>query len=350
MPLVTGTANSMSDLVTALRNACTANGWTLSGNVLHKDGCYADVRTVVGAIPSTRPSIGSRDYIVVRAGNGIDGSNALTDEPPTHAAIGPLVNSGGATDLAYLDWTFPVTYHIHVNAAPDEVWLAVQYNGTYFQHLAFGKSPTPGNPGTGNWLFATLPYLAYNNTNHVYRRETGICYKNDDTMDVGAFGDGDIAVQPFWINRGNGNTAENAAPGSINYAFHSLHSTTGAAAWNSGNGYNLQQPVGGNNGVGAAQAIYDVYRTQPNAWNQESILLPCQPMKRRPENKSSIVGDIRHMRYIRMDFMETLDVVDRTPDLWRVYPCYRKGGASMSTGAGLGHSGGHAVAIRYDAP
>ena len=349
MPLITGTANSMSDLLTALRSACTSNGWTLSGSVLHKGGCYARLQVETGATPTTRPSVGTREYLSVTAGNGIDGSNNLTDAAGISASVGPLISGSNSSDLAYVDWSFPVTYHIHVNDTPDEVWAAVQYNGTYFQHVAFGKSPAPGNPGTGNWFFATLGMLAYSNGNHIYRSANSTAYKADK-VGVGAFQEGYVIPQPFWIENNNGNTTDTAGVGLMNYAFHSLHGSTGAAAWSAtGQGFTSQLQPGSNGGIAAYPTVYDVYQKQPNAWNNESILVQCQLMKRRPSDFTSLVGDLRHFRFIRIDYLEALDVIDKSPDLWRVYPCYAKSTASPSTASGNNSSGCHGIAVRYDA-
>lgn len=351
MPLITGTAISMSDLLLEIRDACTLNGWTLSGNVLHKDGCYARLTVVTGLAPATRPSIGTRDYLTISAGNGIDGSNNLTDAAGNTACIGPLTNGGGTTTLEYHDWTFPVSYSIHINTDPDEVWVAVQYNGLFFQHIAFGKSPAPGNPGTGNWFFATLNELAYTNSNQTYKNSTLVAYRADDQLGVGAFQEGNVIPQPFWIGNCNGNTPDTAGVGLINYSVHSLHGSTGAAAWSAtGQGFlESSLPVGAIGGIAAYPTIYDIYTKMPNAWNSESVLLPCQLMKRRPSNFTSLAADIRHLRYLRIDNLEALDVIDKSPDLWRVYPCYQKSTTDPTNGIGNNSSGCHGIAVRYDA-
>ena len=40
MAYITGSAASFADLQTAIQNACTANGWTLSSGILSKNGCF----------------------------------------------------------------------------------------------------------------------------------------------------------------------------------------------------------------------------------------------------------------------------------------------------------------------
>src|SRR5262245_27353299 len=108
MAYVTGTAANMTAVLTALRNACTANGWTLSGNILWKGTCYAEVR--IGDNGETGAPTGTMLY--VRAGNGKDGSNNLTDAATRFGMIGPLRVAGGAA--SWPDWDWPVTYFIHI--------------------------------------------------------------------------------------------------------------------------------------------------------------------------------------------------------------------------------------------
>ena len=43
MAYVSGTANDLAALRTAIINACTANGWTLSGSVLSKGSLYLSI-------------------------------------------------------------------------------------------------------------------------------------------------------------------------------------------------------------------------------------------------------------------------------------------------------------------
>lgn len=163
MAYITGTANSLSDLLAALRNACTANGWVLSGNVLRKGTCFAEIIAVPKVGLTTHADFG---FLQVRGGNGIDSGNNLTDTPLDYAAawpacgvIGPNGNDRGVS--TYTDWDWPVTYHIHVHASPDEVFLMVNYGaGQYWQGLSFGQSPSPGCPGTGNWVWASNPRRA----------------------------------------------------------------------------------------------------------------------------------------------------------------------------------------------
>lgn len=351
MPFVTGTAISMADLMTALRTACTANGWTLSGNVLSKGGCYVQTRILACPAPSTRPSIGTRDYMMVRAGNGIDGSNNLTDPAGNEPCIGPFTNTGNSSSLEYIDWAFPATYRIHVNTNPDEVWMAVRYNNVFYQHIGFGKTPGVGNPGTGNWHFATMPNLAATSNNETYKYQNKV-NSGAGPFGVGSFQNGNVCPQPFWIGgRVNGAGSETAGPGLVNYSYHGMRGDTGAASWSaSGNGFNVVYTAPGA-GTSCQPTIVPLLERQPNAWNNEAILLPLQLLIRRPSNKTSIQAEFKHLRTLRMDFLDPEHIIDLAPDKWCVYPCLQKNTSLPGGGlTQLMHSGCFAIAVRYDGP
>lgn len=339
----------MADILTALRNACTANGWTLSGNVLHKGTCFVNTRVATCVASAIRPAVGVRDYLMVKSGNGKDGSNLLTDPSGNEPCIGPLLNGGNATTLAFIDWSFPVDYHIHINTSPDEVWLVVQYNSAFFQHVGFGQSPGIGNPGTGNWHFATLGSNAVNSSQQSTKQFNAIECGNAGA-NVGFNARENIVPQPFWTDRWAGSDVATAAPGEMNYSYHGMRGDTGAAAWSSsGNGYGLSYVVPAT-GTGASAVAAPLLARQPNAWNGESSLIPLQLAVRRPDSKMSIQGELKHVRTLRMDFLDPLFVIDLSPDKWRVYPVFNKNTVAPAGGTNLGHSGCFAVAIHYDGP
>ncbi|GHU11494.1 hypothetical protein FACS1894185_4820 [Betaproteobacteria bacterium] len=148
MPFITGQATTYQGLLDALTTALAANGWAANGICWSKNGChvsleFTDYRAYGWATQVSRP------ILRVVAGNGV-ASGALTDPAPQGHALGTqasLENSG---------ITFPATYCIHINTAPDEVYFFVNYNLTFWQWLAFGQSPVAGLPGTGNWAGGTF--------------------------------------------------------------------------------------------------------------------------------------------------------------------------------------------------
>lgn len=351
MSYATGTANSLTDLLTALRNACVAAGWTLSGDVLHKGTCYAEVK--IGTLGETgAPANG---MIFVRPGNGKDGSNNLTD--PATAGTGCGIGTIRAVQNvnSYPDWDWPVSYHIHVHASPDEVFLLVNYGGaTKWQYLTFGQSPAPGCAGTGNWAASTV---AEARTTGSYQGEDTVCASPNGTGPSGYYSTR-TGVGPFWFLTGWGSTT---SYGQAPFYFHgAVEFTTGAPVW-SGTIEMLQSASAtttyqANRTISACPTgRYPLSRT-PNAWNGETLLVPIQLVSSRADFKVSLVGRLAHIRMCRNDFIEDGAVITLGPDKWKVYPCfkknteYRDGYVSGSIGPTSGHSGTMAMAIRYDGP
>ncbi|HEY5805075.1 MAG TPA: hypothetical protein VIT90_15415 [Lysobacter sp.] len=337
MAYVTGTASSLAALLTALRNACTTNGWALSGNVLHKGGCYAE--TLVGST-NDDTGIPANWRLIVRAGNGIDGANALTDAPASGPRLGPLI---AANEASWPDWDWPVAYHIHIHDSPDEVYMFVNYGaGAYFQHVGFGKSPSPGNAGTGNWQTGSIPSTS---SGSYRKRVNGACiapdggslnYANQETWCPAPF---------FW-----GQCLNLSSEMRLNSQMHgAIGDTDGLPDWS--NYINAFLTSGsGDRRVSSAVPIRPLMGYIPNAWNNEAVLLPCQVLQVRPESKSSLIGELKHLRFTRNDFIDPGAVITLGPDKWKVYPCYRKELSVRNGGAQLTHSGTIAMAIRYDGP
>lgn len=348
MPYVTGVATSLGAIVTALRNACVANGWTLAGNVLHKGGCYVEILHV--------PKGAHIDHglIQIRAGNGIDGANALVDAATGFdgrygcGAIGPM--GDGRSSTAYTDWAWPVTYHIHILAEPDEVFLMVNYDsGRYWQGLSFGRSPVPGCPGTGNWYHASAPRAATDAGTAGRLTGAATVVVNPGGSDLSTWSGGTVpGAIPFW-GRAMDQSGAVPNPGQFHGTWMADGETVG---WSNQRYYWNSSPAPAINVVSAALTAQPLPAYSPNAWNNEAHLIRLQILTPRLEFKSSLVGEIRHARFIRNDFLDDGTVVTLGPDRWKVYPAYRKN-AAVRNGpgpAGDTHSGTCAIAIRYDGP
>lgn len=339
MAYVTGTANSFADLLTALRNACTTNGWTLSGEILHKGTCYVQTRVGENGSTDTSPVPPANSMLIVRIGNGKDGSNILTDTP--HGTLGGprMGRIKDTVSNTYLDWDWPVTYHIHVNVSPDEVVMIVNYgSGQYFQTVMFGQSPSPGNAGTGNWAGGTVP--------NVVGGYGGSPFSN---ANIGMMASGTFSLYagsywcpfPFWQTSDGGLTGTPA-----NGCIHGAVNSSGATIWSS---VTAMPYFGANDGVTASAPLEPLALRSPNAWNSEAILLPMQLLQARPSSKSSIIGEFKHIRLVRNDFIDNGTVLIYGSDKWKVYPAFKKN-AAVREGQGITHSGTFAVAIRYDGP
>lgn len=290
MAYVTGTANSLADLLAAIQNACTANGWTLNGSVLHKGICCVEVKIV-----ST--------YIQVQGGTGIDGSANLTGRANTTAAkfaISPAFRQAGIGSPAF---AFPVTYEVFIGTGPDEVYVVINYAMSFYETMAFGQSVAHGLTGTGNWYFGVY-------TNDYYSIET-----NGEAFSYGCAGIG------LFARFGSGAYGVD----------HELDS----AIWDVEGCYRDLMPAA---------------MRQPNQWNGESILMPIRVYASRPSGFFAPVLECAHARHIVISNVTDGSIVTLGADRWKVYPWWSRG-AAFYLASDIGKfSGQYGHAFRYDGP
>lgn len=326
MAYVTGSAASMSALLSALQGACTANGWTLSGNVLHKGSCYAEV-----LVSSYYTASG---HLSVCAGNGIDGSNNLTDRAPNESYLGALraTASGGA----WVGLTFPLTYNVHVHASTDEVWLLVNYDTDYWQWLSFGQIPAPGNLGTGNYHCAPI----HKTSGSTQLSSVSMLSQPEATSYTGSDFPTCIPFAKFTnkSNMGNG------------FIHGVIDASTGVPAWCSGQPTSMSATA--SNYATSMYFAAKLWSRTPNAWSNEAVLVPIQIAQMRASSKLSLIAQMKHARYVRNDFIEPGAIITLGIDKWKVYPCFRRDVSNRDgTGtSGGNHSGTMAIAVRYDGP
>jgi hypothetical protein len=294
---VTGTANSYADLLAALQTACTANGFTLTGNVLSKGTLFIEAK-VVGSTLQIQGGSGQAGGVLSGRSNTQPSIIGLTV-----ATASPIVNH---------PIVFPVTYEVHLNAVPDEVYLFINYEATCYQYLAFGQSDQPGLVGTGNWYYGT----AGTNTNgsNWDFRTLGGGYTNGSSFNCGLFD----ALSGYY-----------AGVGGID------HQLDAAGNWS---------------GYYSASDRWPVQANSPSAWNGESVLSPIIVYAARPSSLFSQVLQTRHLRWVMLDNLTDGQIVTLGPDRWKMYPLWRRSARTLSpTAAGQG-TGTLGYAVRYNGP
>ncbi|OWJ91121.1 hypothetical protein B6S59_25455 [Pseudomonas sp. A46] len=298
MAFVSGVANSMAELLAAFTTALTSNGWSVDGDIYYKGSTFARIRLVTGETG------GDNRMIQVLGGTGRS-AGALTGAAPWGPRIG---FASGET------WTFPINFAIHILTAPDEVYLITNRNVDTYDWAAFGAGNVAGLPGTGMWATASLGDNYFVSTGAEISATSG--------------GNGTSIASsraPFWQTVTD-NRLRNAV----------LHHGLDGGNW--ADTTELR---------GMLAAAPHIARS-PNAWNGESVLLPIQLYVSRPSSKRSIVGDLAHARYLRIDNYDPTEVIPLGPDQWRVYPFFRKDTANRNGGGG--NTGTFGWAIRYDGP
>lgn len=298
MAYYTGTANDMTAVRSALVDACVAEGWAWnsSTDMLSKGTIFVRLALVSGYL-----------RLYGRA-------TATTDEMPVPQQMGPFTGSSSAP-LPALEW--PVTYRIFVFA--QEVYCVIQYSVDVFQWCAFGKSTVSGLPGIGTWVVATA---AGAHTAYIY----GIRLTTSDGQSTTA----NLCAAPFWAT---GQTA--------NYASCVFSDLDAQGWWAATTAY--ENPVG-------VRALTDLIKLLPNSWNSEAVLLPIRGYKIRPSNKISLITDLEHARYTRIDNYAPAEVITIGADRWMILPFCRKNTAQRDGGYSVNHTGTFGWAIRYEGP
>lgn len=299
MPYVTGSAANITQLKTALLDACSANGWTVSGNIISKTNIALSV------IDDT-----TNHLLTVQCGLSATGTTINTPTPMSVYVRRPLENE---------PFTWPMTYYIHVYA--EEVYLVMNWGIDKWHTFGFGVSPIPGMPGTGTWVAGT----AYTSTD-----AGGYLRWTDGSLQGNYFAGSNhnASVGLFLVSGGAGYTG--------NYVYHGL------TGW-SDSGTALAKTHQG------SRLLTVLDNPSVNATGQ-TVLVPIQPWVDRTESKVSLVADLKYSRYVRLDTLNPGDIITLGSDRWKVYPVYKKNASDRTGGSSTNvlHSGTHAYAIKYD--
>lgn len=329
MPFVTGTANNQAELLTALRNACVANGYTLTGEVLSKGDVH--VRTYNSA------TSGEDNALVVWMGKGSSGGT-LTDA----FQYGVTPNRSTVHRCAY-----PVTYDIHIHGS--EVFMVWwDANGLYFW-LGWGQSsPYSATPGAGNCLWcggtASTAYLI----------DCGTYYTPARWISIGATFGGSttgnslnsqqcIAPALFWHTHN---------PRTMGFSGTLYTDPTGLALGGRGPVTDSTDDLP----VTGLRHLDPLLSRQPNAWNNESLLLPIHCFTPVASSKQKLDITVQNARYFRLNNVDPLTVLTLAGTSWKVYPWYKldrstpNGAASGASTAAVNHTGTFGWAIKYDGP
>lgn len=316
MAYYSGSSNDFTALRTAIFSACVANGWTLSSDILSKGSAF--VRLYISAMATSAEGIG----LIAQGGTG-ESEGALVGGTDIRPRIGL---PGLAGSVPAIDW--PIEYFIHVHTAPDEIYCVIRTSVDRYFYVAFGVSDIPDIGGTGLWVSGTS-YRGYA-SGTVTSWTTGVDY---GTEFYGAQGEGCPA--PFWSTLG-GSQAQ--------YKSDVMNIGLDSVGWAGRSISNIPSVGSINASLAAAPHVV----RSPSAWNQDSPLLPIQVYLCRASSKLSLVLDVRHARYLRIDNYEPEQVITLGSDSWKVYPFQQKNAAVRDGGNKVSHTGTLGWAIRYD--
>ena len=309
MAYITGSAASFADLQTAIQNACTANGWTLSSGILSKNGCFFQL--VAGT---------SDGYAQLQlfGGTGRSGTT-LTGQPPSNYGAKICSNNGNVI-------AFPINYEIHLFTNPDEVYCIINYNSDFYQQLSFGKSDVPGIGGTGAWFSGAK--------------------RSDQTLTDSIY-DNRVFMNIAWPHTATIFPHSGYGCGLFFDAVCSfVHTGLDATPWRSGN----SDGVALTGYRSAGMQVSNLLQQLPNLYNSANVLLPIKPVALRSSGGVTIIANPKNARYLRIDNVVPGEIITFGAEQWKCYPFHRKdstvrNGVGWPTGAT--HSGTFGYAIRY---
>lgn len=295
MAYQTGTAADNTALRTALTSFAVANGWTWDATyeMLSKGAVFAKL---------TLPAAGT---LRIQGALGYTGAT-LTTPTANYAEIRDLRTPPAAATKAI---TWPVTYHLFANAAPDDLVCLINFDTAWWEWLGLGQCTDlgVGAAGKSTWFGASMPNVA-----------TSIL----DITEAGAINQytGHAPCAPFWA------------------------ATAGQGYGNSCSAF-LHCALDGSDGVVRAWSNDDLsnhligqfYRghtpllaRQPNAWNSETLLVPARIVVDRPSGFYSYAAEMPHARLLRVNNYEGGNLITLGADTWFVAPFFKKNTAAQN--------------------
>lgn len=302
MAYSSGSCANLAAIVTFIQTECTANGWTLAGNVLYKGSTYVEI---------TSDATG----VKIKGGTGKDGSNNLTGAGPYYAYLRTIASQA----LAY-----PLNIEAHINTSPDEVFIVINFSTSFYEMLAWGISDVPGITGTGVWYYGS----ASSRTAGYQGFYAEVAGSNVN----GAAAEAAQHASLFGIN-GEYN-------GSIGNTF--IHGDMDSSGWNGFGGLT--------SAAYTPLLVHPLLAATPSAWDNETVLLPHPVYTTRASSKWSLIADLKHIRNVRIDFHEPGDMITLGADTWKLYPWFKKDGSVLGGVRNAAHSGTMGYALRYTGP
>lgn len=290
MSYTTGSASNFDDVATALINACVAGGWTNNSGVLTKGDAVVEIT-------------GYGSGVIAQAYSSYSGGPLGPTAQPVYAR----------NPYNLITLNLPVTYHIHVLDNPDEVYLLINFNVSYWLFLAFGSSPIDGLPGTGNWVTASCG--EDNARGAINMNESG---------GFNVQHNGFVCPAPFWASGYNSRS---------NYYIH--HGLKGGDGW-----------TGYSEAAASSDFVRHLTLSSPSYWNNETILIPITPCISVESSMISLSVLLGHSRFCRNNYLSDGEVITLGADEWKTYPFYRKDGADPDGSASS--TGTMGWAIRYE--
>ena len=302
MAYVTGTANTIGEVTNAIISACTANGWTLTAaDVISKGDAFIKITTDATNV-----------MVVFRAGTGYS-AGALVSPCPKDCYLSKVLTSEILV--------FPIIYYINIKDY--EVYVLCNWGTDKWTSIGFGISKIPGAPATGVWISGVGKIV-----------QTGGIFSWAEGCHNSGYSSSGYAVVCGLFTR-------------------TTHNANLAASTDSGGCYvhagfpDWTDDINGPITLSASRQLNYIDNPSINPTGQ-TVLVPIQPYIDRGSSKKSIIIDLLHARYVRLDTLNAGDIVIFGSDRWKVYPLYKRD--AVNRNGVTNTSGTFGYAIRYDGP
>jgi hypothetical protein len=309
MAYQTGTVTSTADLASVITNFAVANGWTLNSGVLSKGDAYIRLQVISGS--------------EIRIDAARNGNFSAPDISPRYSRIFNTT------------WPSTATYHIFAFSNPDTVWCTINFDVIKFQHIGFGMIEKYGTWGGGQWFHAQ-------HTQESTSRDGNVTSYIDGNVDPVYSLNMSTECALFWGARSGGTYLDNE-PSKIQCDLRG----------------NVWEPPPSTTDVHVfmPQIVTPIHKTNPNAFNGQTVLTPFIPFLKGGDGYFMSLGHIGHLRFAKLANYDPGDVITIGPDRWKVFPWYIKdttkpdGEKSPATWSPyLPSTGILGVAVRYDGP
>lgn len=316
MAYQTISVSNQTDYIAAINNFAVANGWTLTSGVLSKAGVSSQVQL-------TNPS---GTDVFINAGRG----GVFTGPDTTRVAF------------KLTTWLPSMQLEMFYFANPDTFWFTLNWKPGFFLHSGFGSIAKYGTWTGGLWIHGQHADRTGSNDDR--------CFSLVDGSQA-PFGNGYAAeCGLFW---GQSTTASfNGLY--LNNAVSKIHCELRGYIWE--NGIEALASVAPTQArVEIPLLITPIHKTNPNTFNGQTILTPFELFLQNTDLHYMGIGNIGHMRYVRLVNYNPKDIVTIGTQRWKIYPWCRKDPANPDgiTG-GLDpnrfSTGLNGFAVRYDGP
>lgn len=309
MAYFTGSINSSAQLATLLKSTAAANGWSLAGDVVSKNGAHIRI---------TAP-----DTSEVRIEGARNGNFVAPDICPRYSRI-RLTN-----------WPSYATYHLIVFDNPETVWCTINFGTITYMHIGFGVLRKYAAWDGGMWFHA--------------QHATG----NQDNACIG-FIDG--GARPYYSNSPNNcvmfwNQRDYSPWGlASNNKTSYLHCELRGEVWPATGGTNDASDF---NQIHCPSIIGPTHKCNPNAFNGQTVLSPFMLSLQNTDGHYMPLGHVGHLRFVKLTNYNPGDIIQLGTEKWLLFPWHqlditRPNGVSDSNqGTSTGVLG---VALAYDGP